>query len=876
MHKILLFGLIAFLVPAYASTAQPNQKPNLLIIDYDLGGEFPLWNLDSSFRDIEFEVFDRRYYPALVKNDVTRFDVILLIGGGDPGMSIDEVELAIDFVSRGKVLILAAPSNGPHGFRRKVNPGVHDRYQFNEILNRLNINLYVYHDGHEISPILNPIILFEPANSLQSGLNLRGTVASRAGTRIFVGDGAVPLLMDLDGLAVTEDSINASEADPNFNKVLRTVLIQPSDTLPGEAINLILHKQESLTLQLYNANMGYLESVELYTDRIRGRVEGVSEAKNTFTIRMSGNTWNSSYALVDIPVTIVATAFVRRGIINDTQFSHNLALKQSDEVSSWGTAVAAVGRTNRLGKGFVVVVDRDLLLGSDHGIFPPLGIDNGAVSTHRILKDDNKQLRDSLAGYVGSLIRNPDSWISEHGYSVSQIPGNPKPALPLNNISVLPELPERVLEVQIGTVIITYPASGSQSQSDTTSSSASLSESITNAGRSGFALPMPEGEDVTIQSVEKYHRNRRVGTSNNDSLVNPPLRGVWEPVARLDNRVAELVRELPDLGLEFIWTVAPAASYTGDDSIRAGADFETWAQGISSGFTDSSIAWYIGTSAPDLDSAEFEDALDPRGDPIGLPSRFDMTYVNRYLIEPSRVIARYSRNQSNIKGIVHDWEPHLDRIFEPYASTDAFDDSLFREFVRHLERSGLYNGVESESLMRLERDRRFEWLLKSGYLEAYYQLLEFNAELLGLLYRKAMDEINPRLIHGAFIRTLRPTWFHLGFWRGVGTPERPFLVFSYEQLHSNYSTSEFFRHKAISGQVFKVGLLGLLKGGFVESQLRSAVYEGGNLPIYTTGYALERGLWLIEDPPADAGLDAPASGVNREILLNAIRRANQN
>ena len=386
---------------------------------------------------------------------------------------------------------------------------------------------------------------------------------------------------------------------------------------------------------------------------------------------------------------------------------------------------------------------------------------------------------------------------------------------------------------------------------------------------------MPEGEDVTIESVEKYHRNRRVGTANNDSLVNPPLRGVWEPVARFDNRVAELIRELPDLGLEFIWTVAPAASYTGDDSIRAGAGFETWAQGISSSFTDSSIAWYIGTSAPDLDSAEFEDALDPRGDPIGLPSRFDMTYVNRYLFEPSRFIAQYSRNHPNIKGIVHDWDPHINRVFEPYAPTDVFDDLLFRDFIRHLERSDLIRGEESESFMRLERDRRFEWLLKSGYLEAYYQLLEFNAERLGVLYREAMDEINPSLIHGAFVRTLRPTWFHLGFWRGVGTPERPFIVFSYEQLFSNYSTSEFFRHKDISGQVFKVGLLGLLKGGFVESQLRSAVYEGGDLSIYTTGYALERGLWLVADPPADAGLDAPAGGVNREYLLNTIRRANQ-
>ena len=109
-----------------------------------------------------------------------------------------------------------------------------------------------------------------------------------SGTRIFVGDGAIPLLLDLDGLAVTEDSKTASEVDPEY-KTSRTVLIQSSDAVPGDTINLILHKQEQLTVQLYNQNMEFLESVEVYTDKIKGRVDGVSESKDSLTVRMPGN-----------------------------------------------------------------------------------------------------------------------------------------------------------------------------------------------------------------------------------------------------------------------------------------------------------------------------------------------------------------------------------------------------------------------------------------------------------------------------------------------------------------------------------------------------------------------------------------------------------
>ncbi len=327
--------------------------------------------------------------------------------------------------------------------------------------------------------------------------------------------------------------------------------------------------------------------------------------------------------------------------------------------------------------------------------------------------------------------------------------------------------------------------------------------------------------------------------------------------------MGDLAGMLPGLGMDFLWTVAPAASYTGGALATGDVRFESWALPILNRLGGTTTAWYAGVSAPREReiTGDYEAARDARGDAVGLPSRLDMAYLNRHLFEPARAIARHSRGQRALKAIVHDWEPHITRPAEAYAATDAFDDLHFRYFIRHLVRNGLYHGDEFRSLMGLGREDRFEWLLKSGYLETYIQLQEANAERLGVLYRQSMDEFNPLLRHGAFVRSLRPNWFHLGFWRGAGTPERPFLVFSYESPPDWYAG--FLRERGISARVIPVGLLGLMGGEDLQDLLRMAADRGG--------YVLERGIWLVADPGEESGLNTPPGGMTREALLEAVR-----
>ena len=810
------------------ATARQEARSRLLVVDYAMAYPVEHAGMIRAFSEAGFDVDYRPYYPAMVERDTRDYDVIVLMGGGDPGMSIQEVDLAINFVSRGKVLVLAMPSDGPYGERRKVNPGVHDRYQFNEVLARLDLNLHALNADHEAGPALNPVLHFELAAGHPAGRGLDGSVAVRAGTRLLVGDAAEPVLVEPESPPPGEEIEAEPESEPEYRVVRRTLRIPPAGAVPGEEVELLLRGEQDLRPSLYYRNREQPVPVDWTTARFRGRVEVVSDAKDTLTVRMSGNRWGSEYALVGVPVGVIAAAFADREIREEIRSATDLASMRDDEETFGRLAVAAAGRTGRLNEGFVLAVDRQVLSGLGRAL-PPLGIAS--------LEAGHEGLAGFLGGfarYVRALVDSPGDWSPDHRYATAQMPGNRKPDISLNNISLETDVPERVR-------VVRGAASGTGESVGAASGAATNAESVS---------------DPAVGAVP-------AGAEPAGAADAVPLRGVWDFLARRHEHIGDLAGMLPGLGMDFLWTVAPAASYTGGTVATGDVRFESWAQPILNRLGGTTTAWYAGVSAPREGeiTGDYEAARDARGDAVGLPSRLDMAYQNRHLFEPARAIARHSRGQGALKAIVHDWEPHITRPAEAYAATDAFDDLHFRYFIRHLVRNGLYHGDEFRSLMELGREDRFEWLLKSGYLETYIQLQEANAERLGVLYRQSMDEINPLLRHGAFVRSLRPNWFRLGFWRGAGTPERPFLVFSYERPPDWYAG--FLRDRGVSARVIPVGLLGLMGGEDLQDLLRMASDQGG--------YALERGIWLVADPGEESGLNTPPSGMTREALLEAVR-----
>ena len=117
MRKTLLVCLILslFSIDSLQGQQQPpsfskTDFPRMLIVDYAMAHPQENASVVRVFMEAGFKVDLRPYYPALVERDASTYDVIVLMGGGDPGMSNQELDLAINYVSRGKALILAVPS----------------------------------------------------------------------------------------------------------------------------------------------------------------------------------------------------------------------------------------------------------------------------------------------------------------------------------------------------------------------------------------------------------------------------------------------------------------------------------------------------------------------------------------------------------------------------------------------------------------------------------------------------------------------------------------------------------------------------------------------------------------------------------------------
>lgn len=814
-----LLLLSSFFIPLVLTAlayAQPSAPPRMLVIDYAMGYPEENAGVMSVFTEAGFEVDYRQYYPALVQEDAERYDAIVLMGGGVPGMSLQESDLAINFVLRGKVLILAVPSDAATGGSRPSDAGVHDRYMFNRILNRLNVGLYVLAPSIEGGASLTPVAAYElpPGHEIarDTAIHAAGGVLLRAGTRIVAGARAEPLLVE-PARVETPPAVAAHDtpqpAEPRVRMTKRQIRIQPSEVLPEEDIDVFLRGDQPLSGRLEYRSHLRPRPVTWTTGRIKGRV--VRVGADTLTVRMSGNLWGSDFAVFPVPIAVTTVAFVEREFPEETGADAETgAIIEQIRDTPGRLAVMAVGRAERLNRGFVMVADRQALNTLSMPA-PPLSLAAGELPD----RTQVSRLLTRVGKYLINLIVDPDGWSPENPYPAARMPGLQTPSFPVNGIEILPALPQRVTVTK-------------------------------NRTRPADLIEAPVVTDHT-----------------------PPVRGVWEYIPRADTRLDTLLTLVLENHFNFFWTVAPAPGFAAPDSTQLleSARFTRWGQQIADRLAGSPVQWFVGVTMPDGIEGRYTPAVDARGNPVGAPSVFDLDYWENEVAGPARVIARFSRSTPTLKGIINDWDTHAGRTPEPYAFTDVYNDANFRHYLAYAANNGFYQGKAFDAFKKLDRKERFEWLMKSGRLEDYFRMLEERAVLLGRWYRHAVDQENPLLQHGAFMRNLRLTWFHIGFWRGVTErTEQPYTVLSYETRPPWFD--RFMRERGLHVRVVPVALLGLVDGQSYSSVFRTALDQGG--------YCIERGFWLVSDPDNPQDLSAPQrQSVTSAQAVEALRRIHQ-
>ncbi|MBT5876895.1 MAG: hypothetical protein HOH43_25965, partial [Candidatus Latescibacteria bacterium] len=556
-------------------------------------------------------------------------------------------------------------------------------------------------------------------------------------------------------------------------------------------------------------------SVAWNTEDVKGRV--ISTSGDTVTVRLPGNRWGSEYAIVQVPSSLTAVAFVRREMTEEVEAEDGdemLALTDAGRM-----AVVAVGRGDRLDKGFVVAADRRLLNALSNST-APISLPQRELPDAEI----TALYLTRTAQFLKAITENPSDWDAEHSYERARIPGLREPQFPTNDLEIIQRLPERV-------------------------------NVVTNSTTIGDLLPLESsallGEpsrDMPVRDMPVRGTPARGTPARGTPARGTPARGAWDYVIRGTGQVDSLLSLMINEKFDFFWSVTPGSALTASDSsIAESMRFDNWGGDISSRLEGTDLAWYTGITQPNESSSTYKESTDPRGNDVEMPSILDLEYWEKEMIAPSLKLAQFSLSAPQLKGIIHDWETHVSRPQSRHAATDVFHDDPFRQFVRHLAHRGWYEGEEFDVFKDLGRKRRFEWLLKSGRLEMYFQFLGGRAEDLGRYYKRAIDLINPGLIHGGFVRELRLSWFHLGFWRGLSDPEQPLMLLSYEQPPNWYR--KFLEQNRINERYVPVAILGLIPVESFETVLDEAEREDG--------YVLERGIWMVSDPEDANDVTAP-------------------
>jgi hypothetical protein len=167
-----------------------------LVLDYALSPPVIVEGVARPFVKSGCTVDYRPFYPNLVRTDLERYSLIVLLAGRTPAfpsgmMSVDEVQAAVGFVRNGGTLVLGPNLDG--------GEGANERYQFNRVLADLEVPIQICGDRIEdpenryaASMWDRPLYRPAPGHPVSEGVEER--LAFDRSTSLMAGEGATVLL----------------------------------------------------------------------------------------------------------------------------------------------------------------------------------------------------------------------------------------------------------------------------------------------------------------------------------------------------------------------------------------------------------------------------------------------------------------------------------------------------------------------------------------------------------------------------------------------------------------------------------------------------------------------------------------------------------
>ncbi len=382
---------------------------------------------------------------------------------------------------------------------------------------------------------------------------------------------------------------------------------------------------------------------------------------------------------------------------------------------------------------------------------------------------------------------------------------------------------------------------------------------------------LPEAPPGGVQEVQGWKRSVdemdfRQAPSHH-WITQDGIRSGWAYINREPNEIDRLASRMSHTGMNLLWGVAfpqlllsPSAKE--EDKGRLMAAWERLAEDLKG----SPVRWFLGMEFPGRHASvgPMTKAIGAEGREWDAPSPWDLEFWTREVVGPAVMAARWSISKPVVAGMVVDLEMYGRKPLFFGQGLD-FGDLPFRAFLRAKGKG------EAGPEWRLPGGERFPWLREQGLLGDYYAFLERRAEEMGRALREKVRSVNPDLVLGCYAAGILHRWFYRGLWRGMGEPEKPVVLFTF-QRDVEADLAEL-RALAIHALHVRALLMGMMRrqeypflfkdaltrhSGYWLNRLTSLVATSGFLPIEAPPDMTPDEAWnVIRDANAQAPCSPP-------------------
>lgn len=152
--------------------------------------------------------------------------------------------------------------------------------------------------------------------------------------------------------------------------------------------------------------------------------------------------------------------------------------------------------------------------------------------------------------------------------------------------------------------------------------------------------------------------------------------------------------------------------------------------------------------------------------------------------EPIRAVSPAIARKAMIAGFVVDTDFHGLLAGARFGMGFDFSDAAFDYFLAAAR--GYFPAELHRAAVAAPPERRFAFLVQNGLLHLYYKTLEEEAERFGRNLRRRAEKSLPDAIWGIHMQSLPADWYSLGLLRGLSTPGRPVVLFTYDSHVLSY------------------------------------------------------------------------------------------